>query len=421
MIQEWLQMLMPPPVEKKVVIFNMNDFGIRNMDWWTVFFMVKTMESYYVETLAKVYVHNPPWIFRPIWAILKPLLDPVVRDKIKLTSTPEDLAEHIPFDHLPKGSMRGGMDWEFEFIHPEENENDVQKDTDAFRKYDAQFKSHAHEFEAATKEICRLYSRSSMMARARDGGFSSAPETDEEVAANYLDQSKRPAVSRDASTAGDIRIDEIGGALKAKRDVIATRLRVSFLRLKPYIVGKGMHHRWDVLRDDGSIQWKYPKLDGSVETQTFGEGTTLPELEKNLAMIDEAHSQQQKESVTSPMPHFEAKKSTAMDRQGSRNKNAIKEDGDKSNGLMEAKEEKLLLPTMGRLSSDNSPNSKSSDSNAASNSTVTPGSSAPVEGIKEGFMMMSSTDQTSKVIKETPVPIHPLKDFRGIYQQDTTN
>lgn len=31
-LQEYLQMLMPPPVERKVVVFNMNDFGIRNME-----------------------------------------------------------------------------------------------------------------------------------------------------------------------------------------------------------------------------------------------------------------------------------------------------------------------------------------------------------------------------------------------------
>lgn len=109
LLQETLQSLMPPPCERKIVIFNMNEFGIRNMDWWCVFYMVKTMECFYVETLARVYVHGAPWIFKPIWSILKPLLDPVVRDKIRLTFQPEELAEFVPLDHLPKDSMKGQM------------------------------------------------------------------------------------------------------------------------------------------------------------------------------------------------------------------------------------------------------------------------------------------------------------------------
>ncbi len=114
-MQEWISLLMPPPVERKVVIFNMSNFGLRNMDWWCVFFMVKTVERFYPESLARVYVHCPPWIFRPIWFVLKPLLDPVVRDKVRLTSTLEELEEMIPWDHLPRGTLKGGLDWAYEW------------------------------------------------------------------------------------------------------------------------------------------------------------------------------------------------------------------------------------------------------------------------------------------------------------------
>ena len=30
--QEWLSLLMPPPVEQKIVIFNLRNFGLRNME-----------------------------------------------------------------------------------------------------------------------------------------------------------------------------------------------------------------------------------------------------------------------------------------------------------------------------------------------------------------------------------------------------
>lgn len=303
-LQETLQLLMPPPIERKVVIFNMNDFGIRNMDWWCVFFMVKTMESYYVETLARVYVHGAPWIFRPIWAILKPLLDPVVRDKVRLTFSAEELAEHVPFDHLPKGSMRGGMDWKFQWPVPDPHENDIQLDTATRDTLQEEYMAVAAEFEAATKEIATMYARASLMRRrdtsSRRGGarqdFSlSSDEEDEDVL--YNSQSRRPSDGTILGSGGQSNVnpstDDIGTSLKAKRDVLATKLRVAFLKLRPYIVGKSMADRWGVIKDDGKIVWKYKPVDGEEEEQVLGEGTTLHELQRNLEMIEEAYAQNQ--------------------------------------------------------------------------------------------------------------------------------
>ena len=67
--------------------------------------------QYYPETLGKCLVHKAPMVFNAIWAILKPLLDPVVRNKIDFTKSEADLKKYIPGDHLPKG-MGGDEDWE---------------------------------------------------------------------------------------------------------------------------------------------------------------------------------------------------------------------------------------------------------------------------------------------------------------------
>ena len=282
LLQEWLQMLMPPPIERKIVVFNMNHFGVRNMDWWCVFFLVKTMGSYYVETLTKVYVHGAPWIFRPIWAILKPLLDPVVRDKIRLTFSAEELAEHIPFDHLPQGSMGGGMNWQFSYPPPDPHENDQQLDTETRDRLARDYDHVSKQFDAATRQICHLYARNSLIQRGRDGSHhdvSSDSDPDEE-------EVTVAATGRSGAGMGD----DVGADLKAKRDVLATRLRVAFLRLRPYIVGKSKYDRWNVFRPDGSIVWEYLKADGTTEEQVLGQGTTLPALERNLEMIDSAQN-----------------------------------------------------------------------------------------------------------------------------------
>lgn len=269
LLQETLQMMMPPPTERKIVIFNMNEFGIRNMDWWCVFFMVKTMECFYVETLARVYVHGAPWIFKPIWSILKPLLDPVVRDKIRLTSDPKELEEHVPLDHLPKNTMRGQMDWVFEYPLPQPEENDLHNDITKRDRLQEEYFTLCFEFERATSAVARVLEKTS--SRRRE-----------------IYKSAHYDIDDAASFVGGAEYDEPPelASLKARRDVLATKLRVAWLKLAPYQVGKTKLHRWNVLRDDGTIVWRYPKLDGSVETQVLGEMTSLPALEGNLAAIE---------------------------------------------------------------------------------------------------------------------------------------
>lgn len=404
LIQEHMQMLMPPPVERKVVIFNMNDFGIRNMDWWCVFFMVKTMESYYVETLAKIYVHGYPWIFRPIWTILKPLLDPVVRDKIRLTTSPEELAEHVPFDHLPKRSMRGGMDWEFEYPRPEENENDTQADTQTRDLYQAEYDQLAREFQAATQEICQLYTRSSMIRRAWDSSDQEvSSESEVDVDMPRPSKANRPGMQH--SQGGSFSVnqggEEIGQDLKAKRDVIATRLRVAFLKLRPYIVGKSLQERWNVLRPDGSIHWEYPKMDGTVEKQVLGQGTTLPELQQNLEMIDQAAAQQSslsQEGTKASQRHKEPLSEVAgiagLKLNGSESK--LKTD------QQEEEEDDKPNPSLAPFLNGQSTRTNSSPSNANSGSTITPSQHTNTADTR-------IEEQSSSPPK--PVPIHPLEEI----------
>lgn len=272
LLQESLQILMPPPVERKVVIFNLNNFGIRNMDWSIVLFMAKTMESFYPETLARVYVHGAPWIFKPIWSILRPLLDPVVRDKVHLTWKVEELQDYVPADHLPKESMHGQLDWSFSYPIPEPDENDIQNDTATAEQLETLYRNACIEFEYATRALARAYS---------DAALSDAKGT-----------GIRPKFGRahkEGSTAHDDDDDwepEGVASLRANRDILATKVRVAWLKLKPYVIGTLKYDRWGVIDHEGVIRWKYDTVDGRHDEQVLGEGTSLSVLERNLAELD---------------------------------------------------------------------------------------------------------------------------------------
>lgn len=279
--------------------------------------MVKTMESYYVETLSRVYVHGAPWIFKPIWAILKPLLDPAVREKVRLTDRPEELAEHVPFDHLPKGSMRGGMDWDFSFSEPDPHENDLQLDTETRDALQAKYMAVASEFEEATKEVAHLYARASLLRHRNSAAGGKASRRGALGLADALSSDEEEDNDPHRATH-----DDIGASLKARRDVLATKLRVSFLKLKPYIIGKIMPDRWGVTRDDGSLHWQYPTLTGKVDEQTLGMGTTLAELEENLAILEEAENKHRNAPTSHPAERpslsFDARPSSDLNRRQQR-------------------------------------------------------------------------------------------------------
>ncbi|KAJ1025201.1 hypothetical protein NDA16_002706 [Ustilago loliicola] len=277
LLQESLQILMPPPVERKVVIFNLNNFGIRNMDWSIVLFMAKTMESFYPETLARVYVHGAPWIFKPIWSILRPLLDPVVRDKVHLTWNVDELQDHVPAEHLPKDSMHGKLDWSFTYPIPKQDENDIQNDTQTAEELGTLYRNAYMEFEYATRALARAYGDAAL-SDARGAG----------IRAKFgRTHNKEGSAAADEGLVDDDDWEPEGVAsLRANRDILATKMRVAWLKLKPYVIGTLKYDRWGVIDREGIIRWKYDTLDGKHEEQVLGEGTSLSVLERNLAELD---------------------------------------------------------------------------------------------------------------------------------------
>jgi hypothetical protein len=100
---ETARLFLTAPTYQSCLVFDMTDFGLRNMDWPFIQFLVKAFEAYYPETLGTMAIHKAPWIFAGIWKILRPLLDPVVADKVVFTRTDEELLEYVDADKLPKG------------------------------------------------------------------------------------------------------------------------------------------------------------------------------------------------------------------------------------------------------------------------------------------------------------------------------
>ncbi|KDN52424.1 CRAL/TRIO domain-containing protein [Tilletiaria anomala UBC 951] len=149
---ESFRLLMQPPQEKVVLFFDLSNFGLRNMDWNCILYIVKCLEAYFPESLGILYIHNAPWIFTGIWKVLGPLLDPVVRSKVAFTKGPEDVKNHVPHDRL-LACLGGDVTNTFQFVEPKDGENDKLKDKETQQKLWDNYMSLAQEYEAITKEL----------------------------------------------------------------------------------------------------------------------------------------------------------------------------------------------------------------------------------------------------------------------------
>ncbi|CDW97623.1 hypothetical protein [Sporisorium scitamineum] len=211
------------PYEKAVVVFDMAGFGLKNMDWQCVLFLVKCLEAYYPESLQRIYVHGAPWIFKGIWQVLQPMLDPVVRDKIKFSSKAKDLEELVPASKIRKG-MGGTMDWDWDYIEPQAGENDLMKDTKSRSKIEAEMKELTDKFEEATQEWFETTSK-----------------------------------------------DDENPDLAYRREVLAKQIRLKHYQLQPFNRAKNIYQRAGIMTMDGTVTWEYPQTNGKTITQVVND------------------------------------------------------------------------------------------------------------------------------------------------------
>ncbi|OJD15826.1 hypothetical protein AJ78_03969 [Emergomyces pasteurianus Ep9510] len=125
---ETSRLMLDSTIDTAVIVFDMTDFGLANMDYIPVKFIIKCFEANYPESLGAILVHKAPWIFSGFWAIIKGWLDPVVASKVHFTSNYQELENFIAKEAIPQ-SLGGSDNYAYEYIEPKQGENDHMKDT----------------------------------------------------------------------------------------------------------------------------------------------------------------------------------------------------------------------------------------------------------------------------------------------------
>ncbi|KAL2194761.1 CRAL-TRIO domain-containing protein [Corynascus similis CBS 632.67] len=195
------------PREKSCLIFDLTGFGLKNMDFHVVKFLVQVFEARYPEYLGVVLVHNAPFIFWGVWRVIKPWLDPVIASKINFTNSAADLARFIAPEDLQ--TCYGGKDsWEYRYIEPVEGENDR---LESEKKADV---------EAERDELVRRFEKLSVEWAGLEGGSAEAKGKFEE------------------------------------RRTLANQLSDEYWKLDPYIRARTYYDRAGVLSSTGVVDYK---------------------------------------------------------------------------------------------------------------------------------------------------------------------
>ncbi|KAH3684262.1 hypothetical protein WICPIJ_004765 [Wickerhamomyces pijperi] len=141
--------LKEPHVDSAAIIFDLSDFTTSNMDYNSLKFLIGVFEAHYPESLGKLFIHKAPWIFPPIWNIVKNWLDPVVASKITFTKNAKDLEEYIDIKHIPE-SLGGEDKFDPTFIEPNAEDDKLMSDTEAKEKVLAERQEIIDKFVRAT-------------------------------------------------------------------------------------------------------------------------------------------------------------------------------------------------------------------------------------------------------------------------------
>ncbi|CRK28598.1 CRAL-TRIO domain-containing protein C3H8.02 like [Verticillium longisporum] len=209
---ETISLMVKAPNDKTCLVFDLSGFGLRNMDFHVVQFLVQVFEARYPESLGLVLVHNAPFVFWGIWSVIKHWLDPVVASKITFTSGKTGLSKYIPPENLQK-SYGGNDSWEYKYIEPVVGENERLKDDEKRSKIQAEHDDLIRQFEKSTAEW------------GRHGADS--------------DEAKR---------------------IDGRRVEIARKIEVNYWKLDPYLRSRTHYHRAGVIDAGGKIDSKATKV-----------------------------------------------------------------------------------------------------------------------------------------------------------------
>jgi hypothetical protein len=112
-------------IEKQVIVFNLANMSY-SVDTNAISVFRQTLaidEAFYPERLQCLYMVNAPWFFTATWAMIRPWLDPITANKIRILGSDflEELRLEIADDQIPPQYGGSGKDFTWTWPFPSES------------------------------------------------------------------------------------------------------------------------------------------------------------------------------------------------------------------------------------------------------------------------------------------------------------
>ncbi|TKA67292.1 hypothetical protein B0A49_12972 [Cryomyces minteri] len=202
---ETTRLFMNPPIASALLIFDLTNFGIANMDFFPIKFMIGLFENYYPEAFDHVIIHRAPWIFQGFWKVIRGWISAEANQHIHFTNNVSDLEKFIPRQNILK-ELGGDDDWEYVYEEARPGENEQLAWTD----------ERNHLLKERMEVIDKVEQLTCEWARGVEDG-------------------------RDVKEIRD------------RRDVHIKELRANYWKLDPMLRARSLYDRWGVIQADGRV------------------------------------------------------------------------------------------------------------------------------------------------------------------------
>ncbi|KAI8322996.1 CRAL/TRIO domain-containing protein, partial [Martensiomyces pterosporus] len=147
---ETSQLLADKSDGRVTILFDLTGFTRENIDIKLIVTLISLLTNYYPETLGILILHVNSWIFSGIWSVISPFIDPVVKSKIVMAKSAQEIAPYIDLDSLP-GEVGGKKQFDYKYILPTPEESACMADAEARRSAEGAFVSAVDRYEQETR------------------------------------------------------------------------------------------------------------------------------------------------------------------------------------------------------------------------------------------------------------------------------
>lgn len=234
---EWGRRLRKDDEQLVSILFDLRDAPFSSLDIGVLQFMVHALQSFYPEILGQCFIKDAPWIFNGFWTLVRPLLDPVVANKIVFVKQ-ATLPTYIDPACIP--AEYGGDDpFFYRYFPPREGEKKIASVTAAV---------------SDTLSVCSPTTSPSSDSREEEEMAQLALARIEVLKARFVEATREMLVLI-ARVADPCQLETLLVPVRERRDEVKRQLCECYRQVDCAVLPPTLYHRLGILDGENRVDW----------------------------------------------------------------------------------------------------------------------------------------------------------------------